>query len=113
MARYQNGSVRTEQRAEGLTWVFRFYVTRYDGKRVEHKTALGLVQAIGAEESAAWREVDRQHLRENINRQNLFGASLGPSVNWRNITSNTNCRRTSPKQRSKRRTPRQKPISGF
>lgn len=72
MARYQNGSVRVEQRAEGPTWVFRFYVTRCDGKRVEHKIALGLVPTIGAEESAAWREVDRQRLRENANKIQPF-----------------------------------------
>jgi integrase len=72
MARYQNGSVRVEQRSDGPTWVFRFYVTRYDGKRVEHKTALGLVQSIGADESDAWRAVDRQRLRENINQSQPF-----------------------------------------
>jgi integrase len=52
--------------------VFDFYVTRFDGKRVEHKTALGLVQEIGADESAAWREVDRQRLRENANQTQPF-----------------------------------------
>ena len=72
MARYQNGSVRIEQRSEGPTWVFRYYVTRSDGKRVEHKTAMGLVKAIGTEESAAWREVDRQRLRENANKTKPF-----------------------------------------
>jgi integrase len=48
--------------------VFRFYVTRFDGKRVEHKIALGLVKEVGSEESAAWREVDRQRCRENANK---------------------------------------------
>ncbi len=72
MARYQNGSVRIEQRSDGQTWVFRYYVTRFDGKRVEHKTALGLVNEIGSEEAAAWREVDRQRLRENANETQPF-----------------------------------------
>ena len=40
MARYQNGSVRIEQRSDGPTWVYRFQVTRSDGKRVEHKTVV-------------------------------------------------------------------------
>ena len=66
MARYQNGSVRAERRSDGLTWAYRFRVTRSDGKRVEHKIALGLVSDIGPTEKDAWREVDRQHLREEI-----------------------------------------------
>jgi hypothetical protein len=52
--------------------VFRYYVTRFDGKRVEHKTGLGLVKEIGSEESAAWREVDRQRFRENANKTQPF-----------------------------------------
>lgn len=72
MARYQNGSVRIEQRSDGPTWVFRYYVTRSDGKRVEHKTPLGPVKEIGSEESSAWREVDRQRLRENANQSQPF-----------------------------------------
>ena len=43
MARYQNGSIRIEQRKDGPTWVYRFQVTRADGKRVEHTTPIGLV----------------------------------------------------------------------
>ena len=76
MARYQNGSVRIEQRSQGPTWVFRYYVTRSDGKRVEHKASLGLVKEIGSDESAAWREVDRQRLRENANQIKPFRGKL-------------------------------------
>lgn len=72
MARYQNGSVRVEQRSDGPTWVYRFQVTRSDGKRVEHKAALGSVSNIGSKETDAWREVDRLRLRENINRHQPF-----------------------------------------
>lgn len=72
MARYQNGSVRTEQRSDGLTWVYRFQVTRSDGKRVEHKTGLGLVSEIGPKESDAWQEVDHQRFRETANQQQPF-----------------------------------------
>jgi integrase len=72
MARYQNGSVRIEQRADGPTWVYRFYATRFDGKRVERKTTLGLVDKIGEGERDAWREVDRQRLRENANQNQPF-----------------------------------------
>jgi integrase len=67
MARYQNGSVRVEQRSDGPTWVFRFQVTRSDGKRVEHKRPLGPVSRIGPGEKDAWQEVDRQRLRETAN----------------------------------------------
>src|SRR2546429_3374515 len=72
MARYQNGSVRIEQRSDGPTWVYRFQVTRSDGKRVEHKTTLGLVRAVGPSEKDAWQEVDRQRLRENANQYQPF-----------------------------------------
>jgi integrase len=72
MARYQNGSVRIEQRSDGPTWVYRFQVTRSDGKRVEHKTALGLVKNIGSNEKDALLEVDRQRLRENANQHQPF-----------------------------------------
>ncbi len=47
MPRYQIGSIRKEKRAEGLTWVLRYYATRSDGKRVERTTAIGLVEDIG------------------------------------------------------------------
>jgi Phage integrase, N-terminal SAM-like domain len=72
MARYQHGSVRIEQRSDGPTWVYRFYVTRSDGKRVEHKASLGLVNKIGATEKHAWQEVDRQRLRDNANKSQPF-----------------------------------------
>jgi hypothetical protein len=48
MPRYQVGSVRKEKRAEGLTWVLRYYATRADGKRVERTTAIGLVNDVGS-----------------------------------------------------------------
>src|SRR5947209_14285853 len=72
MARYQNGSVRVERRRDGPTWVYRFQVTRSDGKRVEHKTALGLVINVGSQERNAWQEVDRQRLRDNVNQHQPF-----------------------------------------
>jgi hypothetical protein len=53
-------------------WVYRFYATRSDGKRVEHKTALGLVSKIGPTEKDAWQEVDRQRLRDNANQNQPF-----------------------------------------
>ena len=72
MARYQNGSVRIEQRSEGPTWVFRYQVTRSDGKRVEHKRTLGLVSRVGLGKKQAWQEVDRQRLRETANERQPF-----------------------------------------
>ena len=72
MARYQNGSVRVEHRKDGPTWVFRFQITRSDGKRVEHTGALGLVRQIGTKDKDAWDEVDRQHLRETVNQLQPF-----------------------------------------
>lgn len=81
MARYQNGSVRIEQRKDGPTWVYRFQVTRSDGKRVEHTSALGLVKDIGTKEKDAWDGVDRQHLRETLTTSNLLRERLARMVN--------------------------------
>jgi integrase len=72
MARYQNGSVRIEHRKDGPTWVYRFQITRSDGKRVEHTMAVGLVSEIGTKEKDVWDEVDRQHLRETANELQPF-----------------------------------------
>ena len=72
MPRYQIGSIRKEKRAEGLTWVLRYYATRSDGKRVERTTAIGHVEDVGATAADASREVDRQKLRETINQLQPF-----------------------------------------
>lgn len=72
MPRYQLGSLRKEDRADGLTWVLRYYATRSDGKRVEHKVPVGLVKDVGPKDADASREVDRQRLRETINQLQPF-----------------------------------------
>jgi integrase len=73
MARFQHGWLRVESRKDGATWVLRFYVTReVDGKRVEHKIAVGLVSDLQSE-SAAWAEVQRQHLNLQINQPDFRG----------------------------------------
>ena len=65
MARFQRGSLRVESRKNGQNWVLRYYVTRTsDGRRVEHKIPIGLVHDFPTE-SAAWAEVERQHLQLN------------------------------------------------
>jgi integrase len=65
MARFQRGSLRVESRKNGNTWVLRYFVTRHsDGRRVEHKISIGLVHDFPTQ-SAAWAEVERQHLQLN------------------------------------------------
>src|SRR6266852_6782294 len=67
MGRFQRGSLRKEDRKAGPTWVLRHYVTRQsDSKRVEHKMPIGLVRDLKTE-SAAWAEVERQHIAQQIN----------------------------------------------
>src|ERR1022692_1643454 len=67
MVRFQRGSLRKEDRKAGPTWVLRHYVTRQsDGKRVEHKIPIGFVRDFKTE-SAAWAEVGRQNLSQQIN----------------------------------------------
>jgi hypothetical protein len=76
MGRFQRGSLRKEDRKAGPTWVLRHYVTRQsDGKRVEHKMSVGLVQDFNTE-SAAWAEVERQQLAQQINERASRGRVL-------------------------------------
>ncbi len=73
MARFQRGSLRVEPRKNGPTWVLRYFVTRpSDSRRVEHKLVVGLVRDFPGE-SAAWAEVEKQHLQTQINRSDFRG----------------------------------------
>jgi integrase len=57
-------------RANGLTWIYRFQITRpSDGARVENTKVIGLVKDIGASEAAAWKEIGRLGLDNNFERQ--------------------------------------------
>ncbi len=71
------GTVSKKQRANGLTWIYRFQTTRSrDGKRIENTKVIGLVKEIGASEAAAWREVGRLgldiHLNQPLGRKPTF-----------------------------------------
>lgn len=73
MARFQRGSLRKEFRKDGETWLLRYYTTREaDGRRVEHETPVGLVRDF-PNASAAWEEVNRQHLYSHINNPGFRG----------------------------------------
>jgi hypothetical protein len=73
MARFQQGSLRIEPRKNGNTWVLRYFATREaDGRRVEHALSVGLVHDLPSE-SAAWAEVERQHLSQQINQPGFQG----------------------------------------
>ena len=74
MARFQRGTLRKEARARGEMWVLRFYQNRRDdGRRVEHTVTVGTASALPSL-SAAWEEVNRLHLHEQINRPEFKGA---------------------------------------
>jgi integrase len=73
MARFQRGSLRVESRKNGDTLVLRYFTTRrMDGRRVEHTLAVGLVRDFPSE-SAAWGEVERQGLNQQINQPSFQG----------------------------------------
>ena len=73
MARYHRGTLRKEARTRGETWVRRFYAHRHvDTRRVEHTVAVGLVSAFPSA-SAAWAEVNRLRLHEQINKPEFKG----------------------------------------
>ncbi len=63
------GTVSTKKYAEGLTWIYRYQITRpSDGKQVEHAKPIGLVKDIGKSKADAWREVGRLGLDINAKR---------------------------------------------
>ena len=63
--RRQRGWLKKETRSQGETWVLFFRITRKsDGKRVETKVPVGLVENF-PEKSHAWAEVQRLHLATN------------------------------------------------
>ena len=63
--RHQRGWLKKETRSQSETWVLFFRTTRKsDGKRVESKISIGLVENF-PEKSHAWSEVERLHLHIN------------------------------------------------
>jgi hypothetical protein len=108
MARFQRGSLRVESRKNGQNWVLRYYVTRTsDGRRVEHKIPIGLVHDFPTE-SAAWAEVERQHLQLNAPRFQNSDHVLSPSpALYESRTGRTN------RNRRQNPTPRLQATSGF
>ncbi len=63
--RHQRGWLKKEKRSQGDTWMLFFRAVREsDGKRVENKVPIGLVKDFSGK-SAAWAEVERQHLHIN------------------------------------------------
>ena len=63
--KYQRGWLKKERRTQGDTWVLFFRKTRkFDGKRVESKIPIGLVENL-PEKRHAWAEVERLHLAIN------------------------------------------------
>lgn len=82
------GTVSKKQRANGLTWIYRFQTTRaLDGKTVENTKVVGLVKDIGSSEAAAWRGVG--DWVSTITLTGLTDTGL-PFVNWRSTSGNTN-----------------------
>lgn len=63
--RHQRGWLKKEKRVQGGTWVFYFRTRRKsDGKRVENKIPLGLVQDF-PDKNSAWTRVEQLHLQIN------------------------------------------------
>lgn len=61
------GTVSKKQRANGVTWGYRFQTTRpLDGRQVENTKVVGLVKEIGSPEIDAWLEVGRLGLNINL-----------------------------------------------
>ena len=85
------GTVSKKHRATGLTWIYRFQTTRaLDGKKVENTKVIGLVKDIGSSEVAAWKEVGRLGLDNNIDQSHGHKPTF---VSWPNTSGGRNSRR--------------------
>jgi integrase len=66
MARNNEGWIRKRQYADGMAWLYCYQTTRAsDGKRVEHTKRIGFVCDLPSEK-AAWMEVARLSLNNNL-----------------------------------------------
>lgn len=72
MPRNQRGSIRKELRAKGQTWVYRYSVSKPDGRRVEHTQPIGLVSKFPAE-ADCWTEIERLGLLHQVNKPSREG----------------------------------------
>jgi len=72
---YQRGSLKQENRKEGVTWLLRYRVNSPDGKRVENTLPIGLVRDFPSK-GDAWREVDRLGLGNRINSEEYFSGAI-------------------------------------
>jgi hypothetical protein len=72
---YQRGSLKQENRKEGVTWSLRYRVNSPDGKRVENTLPIGLVRDFPSK-GDAWREVDRLGLGNRINSEEYVSGAI-------------------------------------
>ena len=97
--RHQRGWLKKETRSQGETWVLSFRKSRKsDGKRVENKIPIGLVNDHPDKENA-WAEIERLHLsinEVNSRRRIIFATwhNTMPSMNWLTVSSPSTRRRT-------------------
>jgi integrase len=74
--RFQQGSIRREDRKVGPVWVFRYYVDREpDGRRVERNYVLGTLQEYPSK-TKAWKRVSDLDLLTKINKPNYAGPNV-------------------------------------
>lgn len=78
----QRGWLKSETRSDGETWVFCFRCLRpLDGRRVEKKVRVGLVEDF-PEKSDAWAEVERLQLHLLTNQENPV---RGPEITFADL----------------------------
>src|SRR5882672_11472723 len=113
MARYQNGSVRSEQRSDGPTWVYRFQ--KRDPMERESNTRQYLVSCAISVRARRMRgrkwigSVSGKtltNISSSVGTQQLMGNSVS-------ITFKTSCRKISQRQPSRWHTQLQRLTSGF
>jgi integrase len=73
LSRFQQGSIRKEERKKGAVWTFRYRAVRdTDGKRVERSLTIGPARQFSSK-SAVWAEIDRRRIRERVNQPGFIG----------------------------------------
>jgi integrase len=62
----QRGWITKQERKKGLVWVYHWYVIKPEsGKRTEHNAVVGALATFPTEKEA-WREIDRRHLKPQL-----------------------------------------------
>jgi integrase len=72
----QRGWITKQERKKGAVWVYHWYVIKPEtGKKAEHTAVVGTLAGFPSEKDA-WREVDRRHMKPQLDQSTLRSGRL-------------------------------------